>query len=166
MNSIINARSIRTLSLALLLAAALPLAADQHGGPHGNGPGGSPDDMGPMLGQVRQMLGQLELTDQQREAVRAIMHSNRGNFAANRAATQANRAALHAVVTASELDSEELARLASAEGQLASERVMMFGESASSILAVLTDEQRAELQTMEPVARGERPRRQGRGERE
>ena len=50
------------------------------------------------------------------------MHSNRDNFAANRAASQANRETLHAVITAAELDSQALARAATAEGELASER--------------------------------------------
>lgn len=163
MKTIINLQRIKTIILALLLAAALPVAADQHGGQPGKGPKGGPDDLTPMLGQMQQMLRQLELSDEQREAIRAIMHSNRGNFAANRAATEANRETLHAVITATELDSKALAELATAEGELASARVMMFGEAAASMLTVLTAEQRLQLQAMEPRARGERQRRQGKG---
>lgn len=140
-------RMLQFTLLALVLAASTTALARHHGE---GGPGAGRDDFGmaPMMGHMQRMLEQLELDEQQQAAVKAIMDANRDSIAAHQATAHGNRARLHSLLTAPGLDQDALAALAEDEGQLATERVMMFGQTASQVLGVLNEEQRASLRAM------------------
>jgi Spy/CpxP family protein refolding chaperone len=136
---------IRTLLITALLSAA-PLA---YAGP--DHPGHGPDRSDPVAGVQRRLAGavkRLDLTDEQRAAVRTVFEENRDDLKANRKASLAVREELHALLMQDSLDEDALAELARREGELAEERVLLGVGLASQVLAELDETQREELQAM------------------
>jgi Spy/CpxP family protein refolding chaperone len=142
----------------------------------GQGPAGPPQDAprfgqqgpqrpGPGQGQglpILRALRQLDLTQEQRDEVRTIVDVSQEDADAAMEAMQAARTTLHeAVINGS--DEETVRAAATALGKaIGDEAVLRVGVMAQ-IKEVLTEEQRAELQTlMEQMPQGQRPRR-GRG---
>jgi protein CpxP len=142
--NIMNA-PLRTFLLAGLLAtSSLAIAGPGH-------PGHGQDGFDPVSTVHRHLAGavkRLDLSDDQRSAVRAIFEDNRDDLRANMEASHAVRKELQALLMADTLDEDALAELAGREGELAEERVLLGAGLASQVLAELDPDQRAELQAM------------------
>lgn len=140
-----NHKTLKTALPALMLGLSITLGAQagpDEREPHSRAASGPPS----LVAQMHGALKRLDLDESQRAAVRDVFEQHRNVFAANQAASRDNRQALHTVVTAEPLDADILAGVAELEGQLAAERVMLFGEVASEVYALLSEEQRAQLQ--------------------
>lgn len=101
----------------------------------------------PMAG-LHHALKQLDLTDEQREQIKAIQDENKdAQQAAHRATQEAREAMME--TTANEEATEEAVRTAATElgTKIGDEAVLMI-QVRNAVLAVLTDEQKAELKTL------------------
>lgn len=150
-----------------LLALAAPGASanpDHPRGPHGK-PG--PEAPGPGGAPIRHLVGalrQLDLSEDQREQVRAVVESSSGALHANHRAAADHRDRLRELLMDEGLDEAALAAIARAEGELAERRVLLTARAVADILAVLDDEQRARLYAMGEERRAWRRAWRGGGE--
>lgn len=133
------------LLTALLTASGAALAGPERGQQARGSDAGSIDPGRHLAGAVKR----LDLSDDQDAAIQAIFEDNREDLHANRIASRELKAEIQTVLQADGLDEETLAVLASREGELAEERVLLAGTMISDLLAELDDAQRAELQTMQ-----------------
>ena len=157
--------SSRNKLLAGCLALAVPLAAlatpspdgktDGHAvcdmemrGPHGGPPGG------PMGGPPPGMFGgdrpplylmELNLTEDQKDKVFAIMHASAPAMREQFKAVRKARAELHDLGHAAQFDSANASSLAQALGKAESQLALLQARNDHDIFAVLTDEQRKDL---------------------
>jgi Spy/CpxP family protein refolding chaperone len=146
-------KSLHMLSittLALMLAGPV-LAGPEYAG-HGRGDrgvshfDGDPSDS--VLHMTMRAVHQLDLSDEQKEAVHAILKDTRKDLQAVGEAGSDNRQALHEALTAETLDEDALAKAATGAGDLVAERIVIAAHAARAVMAELTEEQRAELQLM------------------
>lgn len=148
-----NAPICTLLFTALLATTSLAVAGPDH-------PGHGPDGSDPVAGAQRRLAGavkRLDLSDDQRAAMRAVFEANRDDLAANRQASRVVREELQALLQEDSLDEAALAELARREGELAEERVLLGAGLASRVLAELDADQRDQLQAMR-AGRDERRR--------
>lgn len=142
-------RTIKTLLLAGALAATGGAMAFG-GGHHGMG-GKECDHGGPGMGPITQLEGitdeqrdQLEqLRDEQREAGRTLRDEMRQNRQALRKATQEGAA-------------DTVASLARKQGDLVEQMVLQHFQMQQKVNAILTEEQRQELEKLRLERRGGR----------
>lgn len=102
----------------------------------------------PMVGGMMRAIRQLDLTEQQDEDIRTVMQGMKESIRPVMEQTRAGHMALRELVKADVYDEEAVAVLAAKEGDLAAERVLITSKAMSEVLGLLTDEQRAELDTM------------------
>lgn len=139
---------MKKLTIALL--AAVPLVAistaalAERGGPSGmlGGGLGFPGP-GPKL---ERMADHLDLDDAQRDAVSNILEAAQPEIEALRERIRANREALDALDPSDAGYSTELNNIAMSNGELATERTLLFTRIRTDVHAVLTDEQIAKLE--------------------
>lgn len=135
----------QTVALTALLTAA-PLALADHD--RGHRAQGGYDPTSSVQRKLTRAMKQLDLSEEQESAVRAIFEDNREDLQANREATRAVREDIRALLDSWPLDEAALASLAEREGELAEERVVLTSTLASEVLAELDEDQRAELDAM------------------
>ena len=106
----------------------------------------------------------LDLTDDQRESIRTIVREHRENGAASRPALRAAQQKLRDAVTA-EVVNETTIRAAAAEAaSLRADAAVRRAEMHAAVLAVLTTDQRAELNELRENARENRRERRRQGQ--
>lgn len=152
MNTTLNRLTRTALFTALLAVSGAALAGPEH--PHHAR--GSHDGSFDPGRQLAGAIQRLELSAVQEAAIQAIFEDNREDLQANRFASRELKGEIQAVLQADTLDEEALAALASREGDLAEERVLLAGTMISDLLAELDDAQRAELQAMQEERRERR----------
>ncbi len=109
-------------------------------------------------------LRYLDLTDDQRESIRTIVREHRENGAASRPALRAAQQKLRDAVTA-EVVNETTIRAAAAEAaSLRADAAVRRAEMHAAVLAVLTTDQRAELNELRENARENRRERRRQGQ--
>jgi len=141
---------------AVLMLAALPALAQ---GPHGHGKG-LHHGGGPGMGHGR-LLQELDLSQEQRDAIGDLLLAHRTAMRGQRDAMRAARGALMDATHAETLD-EAAVRAAAAEvAALEADRAVARARVFQQVQAILTPEQRTELQQRIAERRAEGPR--GRG---
>ena len=157
-----NKLIITIISALMLSVSSAALAQNPDGGfgdkgkRHQRGMQGNP-----FVEQVMRGIKRLDLEDEQRASIKAIMQSLKADSRDLMAQTKAGHLQLRALIQAENYDETAVAALAEKEGELATERMILSSQALSKIYAQLNDEQRAELDTMasERMAkRGERHR--------
>lgn len=128
---------------ALALASAGALAYPGHGDRH-HGPDG-PDFSGHAIERLLGAVHDLDLTDAQRNDIRAAVDDSRDALDTNRQAVMDAMQQLHDLLDASSLDENALESVADQMGQLAKERVLLTSHTVANVLATLDDSQRDEL---------------------
>ena len=109
-------------------------------------------------------LRYLDLTGDQRESIRTIVREHRENGAASRQALRAAQQTLRDAVTA-EVVNETTIRAAAAEAaSLRADAAVRRAEMHAAVLAVLTTDQRAELNELRENARENRRERRRQGQ--
>ena len=143
-----NLRSAALLT-GLLLSTAVMAGHDQyrdHEGMHPHhmmGHHGPGDD--PFMGPLAKALHNLDLSDDQKEAIHAVFLDNKDKMEANREADMKARKALHEIMMADKVDQDALKKAAHEIGNIAENRVVLGANVASQVMSKLTDEQRTEL---------------------
>lgn len=94
------------------------------------------------------MLERLDLTTEQRGAIGAIVERTRPQMRALREQMRANHEQLRALGQGGTPDESELRRLANVQGQLMADMIVLRTKMRSEIHAVLSDEQRHQLEQM------------------
>ncbi len=102
----------------------------------------------PMVEHVVRSLHRLDLSEEQREDVHAVLREMKAAIRPVMEETRAGHEQLKELIKATSFDEEAVAALASKEGQLAAERMIIASRAFSDVYVVLTDEQREELNAM------------------
>lgn len=99
--------------------------------------GGDPEQ------RVERMTRKLDLSEEQRTAILAIVEESGPAMSERREAMRENRAALREVVESADADDAAIQALADTHGELAADLVMERAQMKRAIRAVLTPEQQA-----------------------
>ena len=147
---------IITIVATLLLAAAgAALAQDYSGEP---GRKGSRNQRGmqpmPMTEQVMRAIRHLDLNEEQKAGIKAVMQGLKEEIHPIMREMRAGQEQMKELVKAEGYDEKAVALVAEREGELAAQRIMLTSEALSNILAQLTEEQRAQLDTMAAERKG------------
>jgi Spy/CpxP family protein refolding chaperone len=102
----------------------------------------------PMVDQLMRGIRRLDLEDEQRESIRAIMQGLKADTSPVMQKTKAVHLQLKELIKADVYDADAIAALAVQEGDFAAERMMITSRALSQVYGQLTQEQRAELETM------------------
>lgn len=143
----IGRRGLAATGVALALAATAALAAGAAA--HQRGSDG-----------VRRILRQLELTGEQREAIRGVVQQHRESGQALRQRVADARRALNEAVTSGAADETRIRALAAELAPLTADAAVRRAGLYAGIRELLTDPQRAELDEMRDRRRQRRDRRE------
>jgi Spy/CpxP family protein refolding chaperone len=144
-----NKISITIITTLLLTASGMALAQDFYGEPGNKGQRSQRGMQGaPMVDQLMRGIRRLDLEDEQRESIRAIMQGLKADTSPVMQKTKAVHLQLKELIKADVYDADAVAALAVQEGDFAAERMMITSRSLSQVYGQLTQEQRAELETM------------------
>lgn len=146
LTKIITATIFTTL---LLGAAGTALAQDPEAGPakqnrhHQRG-----GESIPAVDQLMRAIKKLELSEEQKASIKDIMHGLKMETRPLAKEMRAGHEQLKELIKADSFDEAAVTALAEKEGALAAERLIVSSRAMSKVFAQLTDEQRAELETM------------------
>lgn len=144
-----NVRLPTLLLTALLVTVGAPSQAappDRHHLGSFGGPGFDGEEF--QGRRLARLAEELELTDQQIDNIRAVFESVREERRGEWEEERALRAELRQVTMAEPFDADQAQALAERVGALAAERAFVRSSTFAQALAVLSTEQRAELQTL------------------
>jgi Spy/CpxP family protein refolding chaperone len=144
------------IALAALLTAAL--SATAFAGPPGRDGTGNGPRMGhkppsPVGMLARAIDRHIDVTDAQRSEIEAILDAHRAEARPLAAQERETRRELAALVRSGAWDEATLTTLAERQGELTTQRIVLGARGAADMLAVLNDEQRAELDAVREVRR-------------
>ena len=144
-------KSFKTLLAAALVAVTLGLAGQVAAMPYGGGPGGcmrGNQQMGPggRGFNLERMSNRLNLTEEQRNQVQAIVDGNSEQMTDLRTRMQQNRETMRQLVQQTPFAEEKVRKLADEQGDLKADMIVLRAQQRSKINAILTDEQRAQMQ--------------------
>jgi protein CpxP len=137
----------KTLSLSILLAAALGCSALALAAPGGQNGGGGQGWQGHHHGGGFAAWGKLDLTDAQKASIKQIMQSGFAQLKPQFQAVRQQRAAFQALTPDAAGYQTAAANLAQAEAALTSARITQRAASSTQIYAVLTSTQKTQLAT-------------------
>jgi len=144
-----NKISITIITSLLLTVSGMALAQDFSGNPDNKGQRSQRGMQGsPMVDQLMRGIRRLDLEDEQRENVRAIMQGLKTETSPVMQKTRAVHLQLRELIKADVYDESAIAALAVQEGDFAAERMMITSRALSQVYGQLTPEQRDELATM------------------
>ena len=144
----------KPLVAGVLIVSSLGLIGAASALPFGEGPGcwrGS-HQMGPghKFGgrgfNVDRMAEKLNLTDDQRTQIEAIMEESIQQMSDQRDRMQDNREQLRELIQQSPLNEAEVRKVADAQGDLKADMIVLRAQKRAKINTVLTDDQRAQLE--------------------
>lgn len=138
------------LGVAVVMVAAVAVVSFAREGQHGVGRHhGFKDGFGHRFERmIERMADRLDLSDQQRTEVFAVLDETRPARRDLRAALADHRQAFQELDPTADNYQTQLQGMADEIGQLASQTVMLMGQTRSKISALLTDEQRAQAKQM------------------
>jgi len=147
-------KSSKLLITSVLVASSLGLVATATAKPFGEGPGcgrgahymGADYKRGGHEFNVERMAKKLNLTDDQRTQIEAIVEASKQQKNDQRDKMQANREQLRELTQQSPLNEAEVRKVADAQGELKADMIVLRARQRAEINAVLTDEQRAQLE--------------------
>jgi Spy/CpxP family protein refolding chaperone len=102
----------------------------------------------PVVERIMHAIKQLDLDEQQKANIKAVMQGLKEDVHPQIADTRANHEQLKDLVKAIDFDDEAVAILAEKEGDLAAQRLMLTSRALSDVYKLLTREQRDELEAM------------------
>lgn len=102
---------------------------------------------GPAIARLRAALNKLDLTDEQKTKIRAIMQNAEPEFDKNVEAAEKNREALHELKGGG-YNAAEVARLAEAQGDLVAKTIELRLKVRHDIYELLTPDQRKKADVM------------------
>ncbi len=151
MGAALAALALGSLGLVEVASAQPAGGRAWHRGMHGMGPGG-PGLQGPMRGGPGRdgglLLRRLNLTEAQRDQVRAINAAHREEFRALAEKTRAAREALRTATQAEPVDEAAIRPAAAAMADVHAEQALLHARVRSEIQQVLTPEQREQAKQL------------------
>jgi protein CpxP len=115
----------------------------------------------PTVTGMMRAIRHLDLSDEQKADIRVIMTGLKAEERQLTKETKPGQAQLKELIKADSFDEEAVAALAEQEGALAAERLIVSSRAMSEVYAQLTDEQRAELETMATKSAAKRAEKRG-----
>ena len=142
----------RNLIIASILASGIGLAGVAHacGGPGGHFRDGHKGD------RMMHVMKKLDLTDEQKQAVRSIKDESQEQMASKRDEMSDIRKALHEQQSAETYDAAKVRELADARANIMSDMTVQKVETMNRIRKQLTAEQREKLDHIKEKRFGER----------
>lgn len=146
------------LGLALVAGAGVAVTAARGQEPHGPGgfmgrigPGGPGGGMGGLGGPggLIQGLRALDLTEAQREQVKATMEAHQAEFTAQASRARAARTALHGAVTAGTFDEAAVRQAAAGVASIEADRAVLGAKAYAEVWALLTPEQQQKAKALQ-----------------
>jgi len=152
----------KRLLAGVLIVSSLGLVAAASAKPHGDGADckrgghhmGSDYKHGDKGFNVDRMAKKLDLSDDQRTKIEAIIKASKQQKSDQRDKMKANREQLKELTMQSPLNEAAVRTVADAQGDLKADMIVLRVQQRAKINAVLSDEQRAELQAMGDKKRG------------
>ena len=146
-------KSFKTLLATALVVSSLGIAGQVAAMPYGGGPDGcmrGGQKMGPggKGFNVERMTRKLNLTDEQSTQVQAIVDGYSEQMTDLRTKMQENRETLREFARQTPFDEAEVRKLADEQGDLKADMIVLRAQQRSEINAILTDEQREQMQSM------------------
>ena len=144
-----NKLIITVISSLLLMSAGMAMAQGPEGRP-GNKARHHQGGMQamPAVEKIMRAIRQLDLGEQQKADIKAVMQGLKEDVRPLMLDTRANHEQLKDLVKAVDFDQEAVAAVAESEGDLAAKRLMLTSRALSNIYNLLTGEQRDELEAM------------------
>ena len=144
-------KTFKTILAVALVAGSLAVAGQAAAMPYGGGPDGcmrGAHKMGPggKGFNVERMSQRLNLTEEQRTQVQASVDGTSEQMTDLRSKMQQNREAMRELTQQTPFDEEEVRKLAAAQGDLKADMIVLRAQQRSEINAILSDEQRAQMQ--------------------
>jgi len=137
------------LAATFLMSAGTTFAQDADSGPGHSGPRAHRGMQGiPMVEHLKRALHRLDLSDEQKESIRTVMQDLKTEIGPIMNAMRTGHMQLKELIKADEYDEDAVAELATKEGKLVAERVIMAGRALAEVYSYLTDAQRAQLDEM------------------
>ncbi len=143
--------TLATLLTAALSATAFAAPPDRDG--FGNGPRMGHQPPSPVGMLARTIDRHIDVTDEQRAEIETILSAHRDQARPLARQERETRRELATLIDSGAMDEDALTALAEQQGALTSQRIVMGAHSAADILAVLTEEQRAELDVVREMRR-------------
>lgn len=135
-------------SLGLVgVASAMPYGEDS-GCRHGGHKMGSHHKHGGRGFNVEHMAEKLNLADDQRIQIEAIMEESKQQMTDLREKMQTNREQLRELMQQSPLNEVEVRKVADAQGDLKADMIVQRAQKRAKINTILTDDQRTQLKEM------------------
>lgn len=156
MNQLTNIITGTILATLLLTVTGAALAQDPMANPAGAKKGqhhqGRHQQRGdqpmPAVENMMRAVKHLDLSDEQQESIKAIMHGLKTQERQLMKETKAGHEQLKELIKADSYDEAAVATLAEKEGALTAERLMSASRAMSQVYGLLSDEQRVELEAM------------------
>ena len=104
------------------------------------------------------MMERLEVSDEQREKIWAVMDKNRPAMRQQMMAMMKNRKALQAAEQAEPFDAALVRQLADEHGRIKADMIVLRAQGQQEIKALLTPEQRTRFKGLQERRRGRGPR--------
>lgn len=152
--------------LAVMAAAAAPALMAQDApqapprggwmGPGGPGGHGGPGRQGGPMGLIGPGFRGLDLTDAQREQVRAIMQSHQAEFTQVGEKVRAARDGMHALVNADTLDEAAIRAKATEAAAAEADAAILNAKVRAEVKGILTAEQLEKMKALQGRRRGAR----------
>lgn len=137
------------LAATFLMSAGTTFAQDADSGPGHSGPRAHHGMQGmPMVEHLKRALHRLDLSDEQKESIRTIMQDMKAELGPIMTEMKAGHMHLKEFIKSDEYDEDAVAELATKEGKLVAERVIIAGRALAQVYSYLTDAQRAQLDEM------------------
>ncbi|MDJ0655526.1 MAG: Spy/CpxP family protein refolding chaperone [Xanthomonadales bacterium] len=127
-----------------LFCVSLAATAQPCFGPGGGGPRG-------VLGgleRIERMAGELQITDEQRDAIRAVVDGVRPQLREVFDGMRENREAIRETTFADSYDAAAVAQLAEVQGDLMAQTIVIRHQARADVMNLLTPEQRTQLAGM------------------
>lgn len=141
---------IPIISTAMLIVSGITLAQDDSPGERERR--GKHQQRGmqamPVVSNVMRAVRHLDLSEEQKAGVKAVMHELKVAMHPINSEKRANQLQLKDLVTADIYDETAVALLAETEGTLAADRLLLTSRAIADVYAQLTIEQKAELELM------------------
>jgi len=102
----------------------------------------------PAVESMMRGIRHLDLSDEQKTSIKGIMQGLRAEERPLAKEMKSGHEQLKALIKAENFDEQAVAALAENEGALTAERLIIASRAMSAVYAQLTDEQRAELESM------------------
>ena len=98
--------------------------------------------------RLDRMTSRLDLSAEQQDQIKAIFDANQAERQALRENMQQNREALRNLMTTDNPNEADIRALAETQGQFKADMIVMKAKTRQAIAAILTDEQKAKMQSM------------------